>query len=299
MGDTAQTYGKRTMKHVIATIGAAALALTLVLPGAQAAEEGGEEGGTVHYPLKHPVEQDWSFAGPFGKYDKAQLQRGLKVYVNVCAACHSLDRVAFRSLEDLGYSEEQVKSFAAGYEVEDGPNADGEMFTRPGLPTDHFPNPYANKEQAMAANNGALPPDFSLLAKARGVERGFPQFIFDIFTQYQEGGPDYIYSLLTGYEEEPPAGITVPEGLYYNPHFISGVALAMAQPLYGQDVDYDDGTPNTLEQEARDIAAFQMWAAEPHLTERKEMGFRVMIFLIIFSVFLYLAKKQVWSRVEH
>jgi ubiquinol-cytochrome c reductase cytochrome c1 subunit len=286
------------MKHIIATIGASALALALVLPGASAAEGEGE-GGTVHYPLKHPVEQDWSFAGPFGTYDKGQLQRGLKVYTEVCSACHSLKRVAFRSLEDLGYSEEQVKAFAANYDIQDGPNADGDMFTRPGLPKDHFPGPYDNEEQAKAANNGAVPPDFSLIAKARGVERGFPQFIFDIFTQYAEGGPDYVYSLLTGYEAEAPEGVDVPEGLYYNPHFVSGAALAMAPPLYGEDVTYDDGTTATIEQEARDVAAFQMWAAEPHMVERKETGFRVMIFLVLFSVFLYIAKKQVWSRVEH
>ena len=289
------------MKHIIATIGAAALAMTLVLPGANAQEEaaGAAQEGTVHYPLKHPVEQEWSFAGPFGKYDKAQLQRGLKVYTEVCAACHSLNRVAFRDLADLGYSEEQVKAFAANYEVQDGPNADGEMFTRAGLPTDYFPSPYENPEQAKVANGGAVPPDFSLIAKARGVERGFPRFVFDVFTQYAEGGPDYIYSLLTGYGEEPPANVTVPEGTHYNPHFAAGVSLAMAQPLYGEDVTYDDGTPATIEQEAHDAAAFQMWAAEPHLTERKEMGFRVMVFLVLFSVFLYLAKKQVWSRIEH
>jgi len=287
------------MKHIIATIGAAALALTLVLPGANAQEEGGEEGGTVHYPLKHPVEQEWSFAGPFGTYDKTQLQRGLKVYTQVCSACHSLKRVAFRDLADLGYTDEQVKAFAAEYDVEDGPNADGEMFTRPGLPTDYFPSPYENEEQAKVANGGAVPPDFSLIAKARGVERGFPRFVFDVFTQYQEGGPDYIYSLLTGYGEEPPAHVNVPEGLHYNPHFVSGVALAMAQPLYGEDVEYDDGTTATIEQEAHDVAAFQMWAAEPHLVERKEMGFRVMIFLVLFAAFLYIAKRQVWSRVEH
>lgn len=298
MSRVAQTYGNRTMKHVIATIGAAALAMALVLPGANAAEEEGEQ-HTVHYPLKKPVEQDWSFAGPFGKYDKGQLQRGFKVYANVCSACHSLKRVAFRDFHELGYSEEEVDAIAAGYDVEDGPNADGEMFTRPGLPTDYFPSPYENEEQAKVANNGAIPPDFSLIAKARGVERGFPLFVFDVFTQYAEGGPDYIYSLLTGYGEEPAEHVVVPDGLYYNPHFGSGVALAMAQPLYGDDVEYDDGTPATIEQEAKDVAAFLMWAAEPHMTERKEMGFRVMLFLIIFAAFLYLAKKQVWSRVDH
>ncbi len=285
------------MKNIIAMIGAAAVALTLSVPGAFAAEEMAAQ--PTHFPMEEPVEQDWSFAGPFGKYDKGQLQRGLKVYTEVCSACHSLKRVAFRNLEELGYSEEQVKSFAAQYDIEDGPNADGDMFTRPGLPADHFPGPYANEEQAKAANNGAVPPDFSLIAKARGVERGFPQFIFDIFTQYQQGGPDYIHALLTGFGQEPPAHLAVPEGLHYNPYFGAGVALAMAQPLYGEDVTYDDGTPSTLDQEARDVAAFLMWAAEPNLTERKEMGFRVMIFLVLFSIFLYIAKKQVWSRVEH
>jgi ubiquinol-cytochrome c reductase cytochrome c1 subunit len=283
------------MKNIIATIGAAAVSLALALPGAFAAEDG----GTPHYPIKAPREQSWSFAGPFGTYDKGQLQRGLKVYTEVCAACHSLKRVAFRTLEELGYSDAQVKSFAAGYEVQDGPNADGEMFTRAALPADYFPGPYANEQEAMAANNGALPPDFSLIAKARGALRGFPQFVFDIFTQYAEGGPDYIYSLLTGYGEEPPAHLEILDGLNYNPYFIAGSALAMAQPLYEESVTYDDGTPATLDQQARDVAAFLMWAAEPHLQERKEMGFRVMIFLIIFAAFLYLAKKQVWSRVEH
>jgi len=285
------------MKNIIATIGAAALALTVIIPGAFAAEEG--EAHTVHYPIHKPIEQDWSFAGPFGTYDKAQLQRGLKVYANVCSACHSLKLVSFRTLEELGYSEEQVKAFAANYEVEDGPNQDGDMFTRTAIPSDYFPSPYENDKQAAAANNGAVPPDFSLIAKARGVERGFPLFVFDIFTQYAEGGPDYIYSLLTGYGEEPPAHLEVQDGLHYNPYFLNGAALAMAPPLYGDDVEFDDGTPATIEQEARDVAAFLMWAAEPHLVERKEMGFRVMIFLVLFSVFLYIAKKQVWSRVEH
>lgn len=283
------------MNHILATIGAAGLAIAVSLSGALAAEEG----EPLHFPIKKPREQSWSFAGPFGTYDKGQLQRGLKVYTEVCAACHSLKRVPFRALEGLGYSEEQVKSFAAQYEVEDGPNADGDMFTRPALSTDTFPGPYANEEQAKAANGGALPPDFSLIAKARAVERGFPQFIFDVFIQYAENGPDYIYSLLTGYGEEPPANLEILEGLHYNPYFIAGPALAMAQPLYDESVEYDDGTPATLDQQARDVSAFLMWAAEPHLGDRKEMGFRVMIFLILFAVFLYVAKRQVWSRVEH
>jgi ubiquinol-cytochrome c reductase cytochrome c1 subunit len=285
------------MKKFIASFGVAILALVFTAPATFSAEEA--EHATPHYPIKMPEAQSWSFAGPFGTYDKGQLQRGLKVYTEVCAACHSMKRIPFRTLEDLGYTEAQVKSFAAQYEVEDGPNADGEMFTRAAQPADTFPGPYANDQEATVANNGALPPDFSLIAKARGVGRGFPQFIFDIFTQYAEGGPDYIYSLLIGYGEEPPAHIEILDGLYYNPYFNAGSALAMAQPLYEESVTYDDGTPATLEQQARDVAAFLMWAAEPHMDERKEMGFRVMIFLVLFAIFLYIAKQQVWSRVEH
>lgn len=285
------------MKHVIATIGAVGLALFVGLGGASAQEE--EDHGTPHYPLEEPINVDWSFAGPFGTYDKAQLQRGLKVYSQVCASCHGLSRVAFRNLDELGYSEEQVASFAAQYEVEDGPNDSGEMFMRPATGTDQFPSPYANDKEAALVNNGAVPPDLSLIAKARAAQRGFPRFVFDIFTQYQELGPDYLYSLLVGYGEEPPAHIDVPEGLYYNPYFLSGAALAMPQPLYGEDVEYDDGTEPTLEQEAKDVSAFLMWAAEPYLAERKEMGFRVMIFLILFAAFLYVVKQQVWSKTEH
>jgi ubiquinol-cytochrome c reductase cytochrome c1 subunit len=199
--------------------------------GAGAAEEGAHaEGGTPHYPIHKPHEVDWSFAGPFGHYDKGQLQRGLKIYTEVCSACHSMNLVSFRTMEGLGYSEAQVKAFAVNYEVEDGPNDAGDMFTRKAVPSDHFPAPFANTQAAAASNNGAAPPDFSLIAKARGVTRGFPQFVFDIFTQYQEGGPDYIYSLLTGYQE-PPAGVEVPTGTHYNPYFVAAASLAMAPPL--------------------------------------------------------------------
>ncbi len=251
-----------------------------------------------HYPILPPKEIDWSFAGPFGKYDKAQLQRGLKIYTEVCSACHSMKLVAFRSLEDLGYSEEQVKAFAANYEVEDGPNADGDMFTRTAVPSDHFPSPFPNAEAAAASNNGAAPPDFSLLAKARGVTRGFPQFVIDIFTQYQEGGPDYIYSLLTGYEETPE-GVEIGEGTYFNPHFGGAAALSMAQPIDDGMVTYDDGSPETLDQYAQDVAAFLMWAAEPHLEERKHTGFMVMVFLSIFAMLVYLTKRSVYANKEH
>ncbi|MFC3075285.1 cytochrome c1 [Shinella pollutisoli] len=291
------------MKKLVAGLLSLALAAGLGLSLASAQDEqaaGAEaEHATPHYPLHHPKEQDWTFAGPFGKYDKGQLQRGLKVYTEVCSACHSMSLVSFRTLEGLGYSEAQVKAFAANYEVEDGPNGDGEMFTRKAVPSDHFPSPYPNHEAAAASNNGAAPPDFSLIAKARGITRGFPQFVFDIFTQYQEGGPDYIYSLLTGYEEEPPAHIEVAEGTYYNPYFAGSASLAMAPPISDDQVTYDDGTPQTLDQYARDVSAFLMWAAEPHLEERKRTGFMVMVFLVIFTGLIYLTKKSVYASKEH
>jgi ubiquinol-cytochrome c reductase cytochrome c1 subunit len=278
------------MKKLVSTI----LSLVFTAGLGTAAMAAGE--GEHH---KAPQELNWSFSGPFGIYDKAQLQRGLKVYVEVCAACHSLDRVAFRNFMDLGYSEDQVKSLAAEYEVTAGPNEEGEMFERPAIPSDYFPNPFPNPEAAAYANNGAAPPDFSLIAKARAATRGFPQFVFDIFTMYTEGGPDYIYSLLTGYEEEPPEDVEITEGTYYNPYFLSGMSLAMAPPLSDEIVTYDDGSPETVDQYSKDVAAFLMWAAEPKLETRKSMGFKVIVFILIFAGLLYLSKKSVWSKVEH
>lgn len=257
------------------------------------------EGETQHYPLLPPVEEDWSFAGPFGVYDKGQLQRGLKVYKEVCAACHSMNLVSFRTLEDLGYNDAQIRTFAAEYTINDGPNAEGEMFERPGIPSDYFTPPFANPVAAAAANGGAAPPDFSLIAKGRGVIRGFPQFVIDIFTGYQESGPDYIHSLLTGYGKTPPEGIVVAEGTHYNPYFLNGVSLAMAAPLSDGQVTYDDGAPQTIDQYSRDVAAFLMWAAEPHLEDRKKTGMRVLIFMLIFGTMLYLVKRRVWSNVDH
>jgi ubiquinol-cytochrome c reductase cytochrome c1 subunit len=252
---------------------------------------------TGHYPIFEPEQEKWTFAGIFGKYDKAQLQRGLKVYKEVCSACHSMRRVAFRNLEELGYSEAQVKAFASEYEVQDGPNADGEMFTRKAVPSDYFPSPFPNDEAAAAANGGAAPPDFSLLAKARGVERGFPQFLIDmipIIGGYQEGGPDYIHSLITGYVE-PPAGYKVPEGTHFNPHFAGGPALKMPPPIAKDQVTYEDGTPQTVDQYARDVASFMMWAAEPKLQERKRTGFMVMLFLLGLGALVYLTKRSVYA----
>ncbi|WP_315924415.1 cytochrome c1 [Mesorhizobium sp. SP-1A] len=284
------------MKKILISLAAAGV----VLAGAAAfAQEGGNAAAPTEFPIKKPKEMSWSFSGPFGTYDKAQLQRGLKVYKEVCSACHSMNLVAFRTLEDLGYSEAQVKALAAGYQIHDGPNDDGEMFDRPGIPSDHFPAPFANEQAAAASNGGAAPPDMSLLAKARGIERGFPQFIFDIFTQYATGGPDYIHSLLTGYNEQPPAGLQVPEGTHYNPYFDAGVSLKMPPPLSDGQVTYDDGAPQTVEQYSQDVSAFLMWAAEPHLEDRKKTGFRVMVFLLLFGALMYLTKRKVWANVAH
>ena len=245
--------------------------------------------------------QHWSFAGPFGTFDRGQLQRGFKVYQEVCAACHGLRLVAFRNLAENGgpgFTEDQAKVIAADYTVEDGPDDLGDMFDRPAILADRFPSPFPNEQAARASNNGSYPPDLSLIAKARAVHRGFPWFVFDIFTQYQENGPDYLYALLTGYVDAPE-GVEVPEGQYYNDKFISGKFIGMAPPLFDEMVDYTDGTPMTVDQYSRDVSAFMMWTAEPHLEARKQLGFRVMIFLIVFAGLLYFTKKKLWRAVEH
>ncbi|ANT53168.1 cytochrome c1 [Mesorhizobium amorphae] len=283
----------------LALLGLVVVGVETASTGAIAAEEAHNAAAPTHFPIDQPKEMDWSFAGPFGTYDKAQLQRGLKVYKEVCAACHSMNLVAFRTLEGLGYSEGQVKTLAAEYTIHDGPNDAGDMFDRPGKPSDYFPAPFANEQAAAASNGGAAPPDMSLLAKARGVERGFPRFVFDIFTQYAQGGPDYIHSLLTGYDETPPAGMVIPEGTHYNPYFLSGVSLKMPKPLSDGQVTYDDGAPQTVDQYSRDVSAFLMWAAEPHMEDRKKTGFRVLVFLLLFGALVYLTKRKVWEGVTH
>ena len=290
---------KRHMAGLAVAAGFALGALGLVTGPASAASE---------YPILKPLAHDWSFAGPFGTYDQQQLQRGLQVYRENCSNCHAMSLVAFRHLEQLGYSEDQVRSIAAEYTVTDGPNEEGEMFERAALPKDHFPSPYANRTEGAYLNNGAYPPDFSTLAKARAVERGFPTFLVDIVTGYAENGPDYIYSLLVGYQvtqedlaAEIPAvaELKVADTAHFNPYFIAGPALAMPQPLYGDDVVYADGTPATIEQSAEDVAAFMMWAAEPTLPQRKQLGFVVLIFLAIFFVLMALVKKRVWRNEVH
>ncbi|MCB1478150.1 MAG: cytochrome c1 [Rhodobiaceae bacterium] len=227
--------------------------------------------------------QSWTFTGPFGTFDRAQLQRGYKVYKEVCANCHSMKLVKFRNLAEPGgpgFTEDQVKALAAEYEITDGPNDDGDMFERPGKPFDTFVSPFANEKAARASNGGAYPPDFSVIAKAR------------------PDGPNYIYALLTGYEEEPPADVEMREGMYYN-HVFPGHQIAMAPPLSEEIVEYTDGSPMTVEQYAHDVVSFLMWTAEPKLEERKRMGLQVMIFLIVFAGLLYFTKQKLWSDVDH
>ena len=240
----------------------------------------------------HGPKGGYSFDGPVGKWDVAQLQRGLKVYSEVCAACHSLKFVAFRDLEQIGYSEAQVKAFAATKQVPGIDPNTGESTMRPGEPTDYFPSPFPNAVAAAAANNNAIPPDLSLMTKAR------------------HHGSNYVYSLLTGYTDpatfekdgkrlmEEFPDFQTPPGLYFNPYF-ANLNLAMAPPL-GVDgqVTYDDGTEATVSQMSADVAAFLTWTAEPKLVERKQTGFAVLVFLLFATVLAYFAKRQVWSSVK-
>ena len=227
------------------------------------------------------LKTDWSFKGPFGKFDRAALQRGYQVYTEVCAACHSMQYLSYRNLAEPGgpeFTEDQAKAIAASFEVLDGPNSDGEMFLRPAKLSDKFVKPYENVEASKAANGGAYPPDMSVLAKAR------------------MGGADYIYSLLLGYED-PPADIKLDDGVYYN-KYMYGNKIKMSAPLSDGLVEYNDGTEATEQQMAKDITTFLMWSAEPHLETRHKTGFRVIVYLIILSVLVYLTMKKIWSRVE-
>jgi len=246
-----------------------------------------------------PPPQKWSFAGPFGKYDEAQLQRGFKIYREVCSSCHSMNLLSFRNLAEPGgpgFSEAQIGTIASEYRISDLDDQ-GNPIQRPGRPADHFPPPFANELAAKASNGGTAPPDMSTLAKARTYQRGFPWFVIDMVTQYQEQGPDYIAALVNGFKDPPPKGFQLPSGAHYNEYF-PGHAIAMPPPLQAGQVKYDDGTPETIEQYSKDVAAFLMWAAEPHLVQRKRIGFQVMVFLIVLSGLLYFTKKKVWSAVH-
>ena len=225
--------------------------------------------------------QDWSFKGITGTFDRAALQRGYQVYSEVCASCHSMRLLSYRNLGEEGgpeFSLEQVKAIAANFEVEDGPNEEGEMFTRPARPSDRFVSPYPNIQAATAANGGAYPPDMSVLVKSR------------------KGGADYIYSILMGYEE-PPSNIKLDEGVYYN-KYMEGKKIKMSNPLSDGIVTYADGTNSTEAQMARDVTTFLTWSAEPTLEARHKMGVKVIIFLIIFTILIYLIMKRLWSRID-
>jgi ubiquinol-cytochrome c reductase cytochrome b/c1 subunit len=237
-----------------------------------------------------PPMNKWSFAGPFGKFDRAQLQRGFKVFREVCQTCHGMQLLSFRNLAEPGgpgFTLAQAEAVAAEYKYKE-PNDQGDMVERNGRVADHFPPPQLRFPTAT-------PPDLSVIAKARGYERGFPGFVIDMFTQYQEQGADYIVAVLKGYEN-PPAGVQVPSGLMYNKYFPSH-GIAMPPPLSDGRVMYTDGSPQTLDQYAKDVTAFLAWAAEPHMEARKRLGMQVVIFLIVLSGLLYFTKKKVWSAV--
>ncbi len=220
-----------------------------------------------------PLKVDWSFDGVFGKFDKQSIQRGYKVYKEVCASCHSMNRIAFRNLEQVGFSDGEVKAIAQSYKITDGPNDEGDMFERPGLPSDYFVPPFANKKSAMASNNGAYPPDLSLIIKAR------------------HDGANYVYSLLTGYTGKENGN------LYENPYFITG-NLAMSPPLSDGLIDYTDGTEASLHNMAYDVVNFLQWAAEPEMEQRKGAGIKVILFLIFCSALFIITNKKVWESAK-
>jgi len=227
----------------------------------------------------NPPSYPWNHRQHWQSFDHASIRRGHKVYTQVCSTCHSLDRIAYRHLVDVCYSEAESKELAQGIQVPDGPDAEGEMYERPGMLSDYHPRPYPNDNAARFANNGALPPDLSLIIKARGRHE------------------DYVFSLLTGYND-PPAGVTVREGLHYNPYFPGG-KIAMAPPLSNGQVDYEDGTDNSLSQLAKDVSEFLCWASEPEHDDRKKLGIKVMLFLAVFAVPTLYYKRLKWSVLKH
>jgi len=256
----------------------------------------------------HIDRQKWTFSGLFGAFDQTQLQRGFKVYVDTCARCHGIKRIAFRNLAQPGgpgFPEAGVKALAAKYQVDAEPNDQGKIVKRAAILADPVPSPFKNEQEARATLNGALPPDLSMIAKARGVESNAPFYMLpltmlrDIAAGYQEGGPDYIYAYLTAYVTTP-ADVKVPDGMSYNRAFTKPHLTAMPNPFAGGDrlVKYDDGTPETVDNYARDVVAFLAWAADPQLEERKRLGLLVMGYLLITAVLLYFAKRRIWSKVH-
>ena len=248
-----------------------ALALAIGLFAAAPAHSAGE---AIPIP-----DRKFSFDGIFGTYDRASAQRGFQVYKEVCAACHGLRLVSYRNLRELGLTEAQVAAIASQFEIKDGPNDEGQMFERPGRPADRFRSPFPNDAAARAANNGALPPDLSVMTKARA------------------GGADYLFALLTGYVD-PPAGVTVMDGMHYNKYF-PGHQIAMGAPLNPDQVEFADGTSATVEQMAHDVSTFLQWAAEPELEQRRALGVKIIIFLTILAGLTYAVKRKVWADVEH
>jgi ubiquinol-cytochrome c reductase cytochrome c1 subunit len=282
-----------------ARLGAAALLLASAIAAAGSAWAA--EGEHVHIDR-----QKWTFRGFLGKFDEGQLQRGFKVYVEACARCHGLKRIAFRNLAEPGgpaFPEGAIKSLANTYQVDAEPNDQGKIVKRPAIPADHLPSPYKNEQEARAALNGALPPDLSLMAKARGIETNAPFYLVpvnmlvDIATGYQEAGPDYIYAYLTGFTQ-PPAGTKVADGMNYNRAFPAPHMTAMPNPFAGGDglIKYDDATPATVDNYARDVTAFLAWAADPRTEERKRIGILAMIYLLITAVLFYFAKRRIWAK---
>jgi len=283
------------------------LTATMAIAGALAFSPANAAGGGEH----HIVHQAWSFGGMFGLYDKEQLQRGFRVYKEVCSDCHGLSRVYFRNLVEPGgpeFAEEAVKSLAAEWpnQITDGPNDEGAMFQRPARLSDRILGPYKNEKEARASQNGALPPDLSLMTRARNTHNNAPWYshVFlmarDVFTGYQEGGANYLYALLTGYHEAPDS-VKVADGMNYNVAF-PGNQIAMPNVLDGGPVDYADGQEgydgpkSSLEQNARDVTAFLAWAADPSLNERKKIGWLVMLYLLITTMLLYFGKRRLWSK---
>ncbi len=250
---------------------AAAAVLLLVAPAGATFAAGGED---IELP-----DGDWEHEGVFGSFDTGALQRGFQVYQEVCASCHSLNYIAFRNLVEIGFTEDQVKAIAEEYEVEDGPDDEGEMFMRKGRLSDYWPAPFANDNAARASNGGSLPPDLSLITKAR------------------EGGADYLYGLLIGYEDEAPEGVELQDGMSYNKYF-PGHQIAMPPPLGDEYVDYVDGSPPTLDQYAKDVTVFLAWAAEPETVERKRTGLKILIFLFILTAILFVIYRRTWAKLH-
>jgi ubiquinol-cytochrome c reductase cytochrome c1 subunit len=230
----------------------------------------------------HPMsnkKQDWQFDGIFGKFDREAIQRGFLVYKEVCSACHSVNLLSFRNLGEIGYNENEIKAIASGYTVQDGPNDAGEMFERPAIPSDKIPSPYPNENAARAANNSAYPPDLSLMIKAR------------------KDGANYVYSLLTGFNETVPDHVKLAENMYYNPYF-PGEQIAMAPPLSDGQVQYSDGKEATVDQMSKDVVNFLQWASEPEMEARKSMGIKVILYLLIFTILFFIAKKRMWKKIK-